>query len=599
MPSTHFLKQSLSLLPFVLLIQSLSNWYHGLYRMLWRYASIPDLTRIIRSSIVGTILITMFIFFYTDKIGFPRSIPILFCMSFIALSAGARLIYRWCRDYNYWFRSGKGVLIIGTDRAGEYLARELIRDPQHRYNPVGFLDYDHKNKGKNIQGIPVLGIANDLHQYVKKLDINMVFIAVPNITSESMKQLIDSCKNANIEFRILPNLRDMIDGKLTIESFRPVSIEDLLGREEISLSWDKIKSDIDGAEILITGGGGSIGSELCRQIATLNPKKLIVIDNSEYNLFELELTFKENFPEINLLLYLCSVTDKEATQEIFSQHQIDIVFHAAAYKHVPILEKQIRSAITNNVFGTRNIADLARAHQIKTFILISTDKSVNPANIMGCSKRIAEVYCQNLDEVTKQTKFVTVRFGNVIASKGSVLPIFESQLKAGGPITVTHPDVTRFFMSIPEAVELILQATSMGEGGEIFVLQMGQSIKIKYLAEQYIRLSGLRPYEDIKIVYTGLRPGEKLYEELFHEGENIIATHHEKILRAQSRHCSFKFMEEQLSYLDKACRLFDETSIVNIIERLVPENCLNNHIKKRPIKNPEQQATATNLEILH
>jgi len=360
-----------------------------------------------------------------------------------------------------------------------------------------------------------------------------VLIAIPSATNAQMQRVVHLCEKAGVDFRTLPKVKDLMSGRVGAQALREVAIEDLLGRDPVSLDWQRIEQAIKGRMVLVSGAGGSIGSELCRQIARLNASALVLVENNEYNLYTIERALKKDHPE--LLIYAClgDVCDEKAIENIFARFTPDIVFHAAAYKHVPMLERQLREAVHKNVIGTRNLALAADRHGCATFVMVSTDKAVNPANIMGSTKRLAEMLCQFLNQ-RSATCFITVRFGNVLGSAGSVVPLFQEQIRGGGPVTVTHPEITRYFMTIPEAAQLILQSTAMGKGGEIFVLDMGEPVKIRYLAEQMICLSGGVPDEDIDIVYTGLRPGEKLYEELFYSREQFHATEHEKIMLASS-----------------------------------------------------------------
>jgi len=374
-------------------------------------------------------------------------------------------------------------------------------------------------------------------------------------------------------------MQDLVAGRVSINTLREVSIEDLLGRDPVKLDRQAISAELSGRHVLISGSGGSIGTELCRQVARLQPEKLILLDNSEFNLFRIELELRQIFPGTEIHAVLGDVADTATVDHLFKTLQPEIVYHAAAYKHVPMLESQARQAIKNNVLGTRTMALAADRHACDAFVLISTDKAVNPANIMGASKRIAEIFCQNLDQHST-TRFITVRFGNVLGSNGSVVPLFKSQIEAGGPVTVTHPEMMRYFMTIPEACQLILQAEAMGKGGEIFVLDMGEPVCITYLAEQMIRLSGNEPGKDIEIIYTGLRPGEKLFEELFHKKERLEGTRHEKILLAQHRKIDWHYLNNVLENMKLACTCYDEDSLLTSIAELVPE--LHHTDKKLP-----------------
>jgi FlaA1/EpsC-like NDP-sugar epimerase len=374
-----------------------------------------------------------------------------------------------------------------------------------------------------------------------------------------------------VPFRTLPKLHDLVTGEVNISELREVQIDDLLGREAVSLDWQGITEGLEGKTILITGGGGSIGSELCRQIAKLKPARLVIFERSEFNLYSIELELRRDYPDLDLQAQLGDICDEVAVAHVFARHHPQYVFHAAAYKHVPMLQKQARESVRNNVLGTRTLALAADNNGCDVFVMISTDKAVNPTNYMGASKRIAEIFCQGLNE-RSATSFITVRFGNVLGSAGSVVPLFRKQIASGGPVTVTHPDVTRYFMTTSEACQLILQASVMGRGGEIYVLDMGEPVKIYYLAEQMIRLSGKKPGEDIEIVCTGLRPGEKLYEELFHPEEQLTDTVHNKILLANSRRINWDFLLAKFAELESASKDYDETHLSKLIMDLVPEH---------------------------
>lgn len=565
-----FLSESLILLTPLLIIQTSCYLLFGLYRGIWRFASLPDLIRIIKAIFVASLVLFVLTALLFRLHNIPRSVFPLYALLSVCILGGGRLCYRWLSSYLHDFSTAKRVLIIGAGTAGEGLIRDLLRDINHAYLPVVLLDDDVKKQGLEIHGVRVIGKINELQEIVDANKIEFIFIAMPTATSANMRQVVELCEKTNLPFRTLPSLSDLANGNVTIGALREVSIEDLLGRESVSLDWQSISKGLCQKIILVTGAGGSIGSELCRQIVKLNPKELIVLDNSEYNLYLLDLEFKNQFPNLYCHAYLVDVTDQVAISRILSRHKPQIIFHAAAYKHVPILEEHIRIAIRNNVLGTWLLAQEAVKHGVEIFTLISSDKAVNPTNVMGASKRAAEIICQNFNTRTS-THFVTVRFGNVLGSTGSVVPLFKKQIAAGGPVTVTHPEISRFFMTIPEATQLILQATVIAKGGEIFVLDMGEPIKINYLAQQMILLAGLKVNEDISIVYTGLRPGEKLYEELFHEQEALLSTEHEKIRLANYRSLDWAILVETITAMIEACERYDETILRALLHRIVPE----------------------------
>jgi FlaA1/EpsC-like NDP-sugar epimerase len=485
---------------------------------------------------------------------------------------GPRLIYRMWKDHSLQVlgtANKNRALILGAGSAGDALIRDMKRGGD--YVPIGLLDDNRTLKGNKIQGIHVYGEIKKLNRYIEQLSPDLLIIAMPSASNQQMQGVVSACESTGLPFRTLPRMNDLVSGKATLKELRDVAIEDLLGRDPVKLDWQSINRELTGKSILVTGGGGSIGSELCRQITALGPNKLIILENSEYNLYRLDLELQKTHPEISVHACLGDVTDAATVEYIFNKYKPAVVFHAAAYKHVPLLENQTREAVSNNIIGTSIVARTADKHNIDTFVLISTDKAVNPTNIMGTSKRVAEIFCQNLNE-RSNTRFITVRFGNVLGSAGSVVPLFKSQIEKGGPVTVTHPEIKRYFMTIPEACQLILQAGAMGKGGEIFVLDMGDPIKITYLAEQMIRLSGKAPGHDIEIVYTGLRPGEKLFEELFHENEELGKTDHDKILLAKYRQVDWLQLEEAINEFDEACKIYDETGMKQLLDILVPEH---------------------------
>ena len=426
------------------------------------------------------------------------------------------------------------------------------------------------NLGAEIHGIRVLGSCRQLPKIVNRLEVDIVLLAIPSARSPQIRRIVEYCEKANVPFRSIPCMQDLIAGRVSINTLREVSIEDLLGRDPVTLDREAIRTELSGRCVLISGGGGSIGTELCRQVAKLAPSKLILLENCEYNLFRIENELRQTFPDIELHPVLGDVADEVAVGHLFKTHKPDITYHAAAYKHVPMLESQVREAIQNNVCGTKIMAQAADRHGCDAFVLISTDKAVNPANIMGASKRIAEIFCQNLNQ-RSETRFITVRFGNVLGSDGSVVPLFKTQIENGGPVTVTHPEMMRYFMTIPEACQLILQAETMGSGSEIYVLDMGEPVSVTYLAEQMIRLSGNEPDKDIEIVYTGLRPGEKLFEELFHEKEQLTGTQHEKIFLAKHRQIEWEQLNKTIGEMETACKHYDEKALLKGIATLVPE----------------------------
>jgi len=567
----EYWQQAVSMLPGVMVIQGGLFWYFGLYRGVWRFASVPDLLRILKAVMVGVAITAAFMFLLNRLQGVPRSVFALDALLLVLLLGGPRFIYRWMKDRHLYSRGAQNVLIVGAGQAGELLVRDLLRGSRHVYRPVGFVDDDRRKHGKEIHGVRVINDCESIPMLVEKLQVQLILLALPSANSRQIQRIVELCESASIPFRILPRMQDLVGGQVGLKDLREVEIDDLLGREVVQLDWPAITMGNRGRTILVTGGGGSIGSELCRQVARLQPRHLILVENSEFNLYTIELELRQRYPGLHLTIALVDITDQAAIDELLTTHRPDVIYHAAAYKHVPMLEHQVRTAARNNVLGTRTLAAAAGRAGCKTFVMISTDKAVNPANVMGMSKRVAEIYCQNLNS-RYDTHYITVRFGNVLGSAGSVIPLFQKQIAAGGPVTVTHPEITRYFMTIPEAAQLILQAGCMGKGGEIFVLDMGEPVKIAYLAEQLIRLSGKKPGEDIEIAYTGLRPGEKLYEELFHESEHLAGTSHAKILLANSRRLDSEYVEGVLDQMAAACERNEPRRIYELLCELVPEH---------------------------
>ncbi|HEY8328184.1 MAG TPA: nucleoside-diphosphate sugar epimerase/dehydratase [Rhodanobacter sp.] len=556
--------------PIVLLVQGLIFRWTGLYKSVWRFASLPDLWNIVRAVVIGSLLIGVSLFLYDRLEGVPRAVLVLYPLLLATLLGGPRLAYRYWKDSRNDLlqnQTAKRVLIVGADRAGEVLSRDLRRD--NRYAVVGFVDDKPSLRGASINGHPVLGRFDQLPEIAREVAVDMLLIALPGASTAEMRRVVSLCDATDLPYRTVPRLEDVVAGRAQFNQIKEVAIEDLLGRDTVELDWTAIRETLSGRRVLITGGGGSIGSELCRQVARLGAQSLTVVEQSEYNLYRISQELRANFPELILDGILANCGDQTAMRKAFADTQPQVVFHAAAYKHVPMLQGQLRAAFRNNVLGTRTVADAAREVGVECFVLISTDKAVNPTSVMGACKRVAEIYCQNLD-AHAETRFMTVRFGNVLDSAGSVVPLFRQQIRAGGPITVTHPEISRYFMTIPEACQLILQTASIGKGGEIFALDMGEPVKIRDLAEQMIRLAGKKPGSEIPIVYTGLRAGEKLFEELFHPLENYSATTHAKIFLAQHREVSWELLQALLHKSAEAADVFDEEELRRCVSSLLP-----------------------------
>ncbi len=565
------LNSAVSYLPLVIVVQTVAFKVFGFYRGVWRFTSMPDLLRMWKSVLSALLIVALVLFLYNRLEGVPRSIIPLYGVLLVLLLSAPRLLYRFWKDGNGPVAgAGKRVLIIGAGQAGEQLVRDLLRAPSAEYRPVIFVDDDKNKRKREIRGISVAGSIRKVPRYIEKYQVGAILIAVPSATDKEMQRIVEICESCGVPFLTLPSVAEILSGKVTQEALREVSIDDLLGRDPVKLAWESIKGSLENKTILVTGGGGSIGSELCRQLVQLSIKQLIIFEKSEFNLYKIEMELKAQYPGLSILPLLGDVVDRSALKRVMGQFRPNLVFHAAAYKHVPLLETQAREAARNNVIGTLNVAQESIEVGVDKFVLISTDKAVNPTNIMGATKRTAEIFCQSF-AVESATQFITVRFGNVLGSAGSVVPLFQEQIKKGGPVTVTHPDMTRYFMTIPEASQLIMEAASVGHGGEIFVLDMGASVKVSYLAEQMIRLSGKTPGQDIKVEYIGLRPGEKLFEELFHDEESLKPSGHDKLFYASARSYKKEDIESLLQALSDACNTFDDDKVKSLLCQLVPE----------------------------
>lgn len=543
----------------------------GLYKGLWRFASLPDLMNIARACLLGALAVALSLFLYNRLDGTPRAVLVTFPLLLAVMLGAPRLAYRYWKDSRLDFghrRPAQRVLVLGAGRAGETLVRDLLRE--NHYRPVGLVDDNAQLRGARVHGVPVLGRLEDLRQLARETAAEMLLIAMPSASNQQMRRIVEMCEESDLPFRTMPRLDDVVAGRSNFNELKEVAIEDLLGRDPVQLDWTAIRTTLAGRRVLVTGGGGSIGSELCRQVARLGVSSLTIIDSCEYNLYRIDQELRREFPDLLLEARIGDCGDPVTCEHVFAQTRPEIVFHAAAYKQVPMLQGQIREAFRNNVLGTRIVAEAADRHGVACFVMISTDKAVNPTSVMGACKRVAEIYCQNLAS-RSNTRFITVRFGNVLDSAGSVVPLFREQIRDGGPVTVTHPEITRYFMTIPEASQLILQAGVLGKGGEIFALDMGEPVQIRYLAEQMIRLAGKQPERDIAIVYTGLRPGEKLFEELFHPLENYQNTTHAKILLAQHRSIAWPLLLSQLKQATAAVQAYDEIQLRQILEALLPE----------------------------
>lgn len=592
---SNFVALLYKILPAVILIKIISFYFFDLYSGMWRYTGIKDILNIIKASIISSFVIISLILFKTRFEGFSRSVFIIDGCFTVLLITGyrvaIRLYYEQLSFDSSWLTSirnllkpfdnsspkGKKILIIGAGDCGEKICKEIINNHRLHQKVAGFIDDDPEKFGKKIHGISVLGTVEQIEKIFLKSKSDEVLIAIPSTSSKQIRKIIEICNNSNIIFKIIPGYSELIDGKVTINTIREVSYSDLLGREIIKLDADKIGGYLKGKIVLVTGAGGSIGSELCRQICRFKPENIILYERAESPLYEIELDIRHNFADIKCIALLADLRDTFQLEKTFAKYKPEVVFHAAAYKHVPMLELQPWKAIENNIQGTCNLIDVSEKHRVKRFVFVSTDKAVRPVNVMGASKRVAEMLIQSRNgNVRFSTLFMIVRFGNVIGSVGSVVPLFKKQIERGGPVTVTHPDVTRYFMTISEACQLILQAGAMGNGDEIFLLDMGIPVKIDNMARDLIRLSGFVPDEDIKIEYVGLRPGEKLYEELIMEGEDVISTSHEKIMVLKGLDHNIKTLNGNIEKLFRLSEEQDHEKIKKALKIIVPEYITSN-----------------------
>ncbi len=558
--------------PVVVMAQGGVAWYFRLYRGLWRFASLRDLGNIVFSAALGALCILLVLFTLTRLDGVPRTVFVLYPIFLIILLGGPRLFYRLLKDRTLNLRrldEGERVLIIGAGTAAETLLRDILR--QGSYSPAGLLDDNTSLMRQRIHGVPVLGAIDDLPALAMTLQIKLILIAIPSATNAQMQRVVELCERTSVPFRTLPRLQGLMTGPADLGAVREVAIDDLLGRSAVALALEGVRRALAGQIVLVTGGGGSIGAELCRQLAGIGVARLVIFERNEHNLYLIDRELGERFPEIARASVLGDVCDDAALRYAFQTYCPTLVFHAAAYKHVPMVEAQIREGVRNNVLGTTAVAAAAVRYGTASLVLISTDKAVRPSSVMGATKRLAEMVCEWQNQRSASTRFVTVRFGNVLGSAGSVVPLFREQIARGGPVTVTHPEVTRYFMTIPEAAQLILQATIQGQGGDILVLDMGTPVNITYLAEQMIRLSGKVPGADIPIIYTGLRPGEKLHEELFHVAENLRSTEHPKLLLAAQRALDGPRLDALCQQLHRACDDYDEARLHALLRDLVPD----------------------------
>ena len=571
-------------IPYIVPFKLLIFLAFGLYRGMWRYTSLVDFLNVLKATSFSSGIIILSILFIYRFEGFSRSVFILdWILSFIFIG-GIRVAIRFLlsereRGLHFLFHSPfsqrkltrpkKRLLIIGAGDAGEKMLREIRDNPRLNYDVVGFLDDDQNKKGMRIHGVPVLGPIPKIHKLAYYDEIDEILIAVPSASAKQMRRIIEACEAIGLKSHTTPGIGELIDGKVSFKTIREVSFEDLLGRDPIDLDMKSIGDYLTDKVVLVSGAGGSIGSELCRQITQFQPKNLILFDKTENSLFHIEMEFRQRFPKVSIAPILGDVKYESFLNKLFSDYRPEVVFHAAAYKHVPIVELNPWEAIYNNIIGTRNIVEASHRFGTKCFINVSTDKAVRPVSVMGATKRVAEIITSCY--TANPTRFVSVRFGNVIGSEGSVVHLFKKQIERFGPVTVTDPEITRYFMTIPESCKLILQAGALGEGGEIFILDMGTPIKIVDMARDLIRRSGFKPDVDIEIKFIGLRPGEKLHEELITEGEGIVRTPYEKIFVLKGNMCDLNWLNQKIEELVRFANAQDASGIKSKLKEIIPE----------------------------
>lgn len=573
----------------------------GLYHSLWQFASIEELWAVVRGVALQTAFMLFSIYIYPGVPGFPRSVIVMTAVMSLLAVGGMRLTWRVIRRLEA-FTDGRGrprkrALIVGAGEAGAMVVKELKSRPEAGLKPVGLVDDDRRKLGMRLHGVTVLGTTEEIPRLVQEHEIEEVVIAIPSAPPATLRQIVGRCQGLNVAIKTIPGVYELLNGRVTVQHIRPIELEDLLGREPVQIDLDQVAGYLRGETVLVTGAGGSIGSELCRQVARFDPALLLLLDHDENGAFETSLSLDLKFPTVRKKIIIADIRDRGKVEQVFATYRPGVVFHAAAHKHVPLMEEHPDEAVKTNVFGTLNLAMSARRHGTKKFVLISTDKAVNPTSVMGMTKRVAEKIVLSMnghgseallgttasgdpfpaaDTVAEfsagrdgsppsgegtaahQTRFVAVRFGNVIGSRGSVVPVFRAQIASGGPVTVTHPDMRRYFMTTPEAVQLVIQAGAIGQGGEIFALDMGEPIRIVDLAENMIRLSGYEPGVDIPIVFTGVRPGEKIAEKLFGDGESVLPTSHPRIWQVGTASgVDYSALWESLLALQ--CMVFDGT----------------------------------------
>ena len=558
------------MLPLVVTIRSLIFVPFGLYSGLWRYTSVWDLRRIVAAVMASSIAIYLVVHFGFGRVEYSRSIFVVDSILLIFSMGGVRMMRRvYCEIGSS--EAKRKVLVYGAGDAGELIVRDMLKRASEGYDPIGFVDDDRAKRGRRIHGVEVLGTGADLPQIVAEREPREILLALPTADAATIRRIVRTVETLKIKITTLPSLGQIMDGRVSIAQIRSLAPEDLLGRDPIGLDRTPVMKFVSGRRVMVTGAGGSIGSELCRQIASFEPDTLVLLDRYENSLFAIENDLRDRGSRIPITPVVADVTDATRIDDVLALHRPELIFHAAAHKHVPLMEQNPCEAIKNNVGGTRILAEAAERHRVDRFILISTDKAVNPTSVMGASKRIAELLVRSRS-VGSSTCYLAVRFGNVLASNGSVVPRFLDQIRNGGPVTVTHPDMRRYFMLIPEAVQLVLQAASGGESGHIYVLEMGEQVKLVDMARNLIRLSGFVPEEEIRITYVGLRPGEKLQEELVGAGETVRMSRVPKVLEVSPRYMvDYATLREQVALLERVASTGDGQAVLQHIKTVVPE----------------------------
>jgi FlaA1/EpsC-like NDP-sugar epimerase len=553
-------------LPIFLLVQALFFQYHALFRGLWRYVAFADLQNILRATLMSMVVLLLIDFLVSPYIGvIPRSIFVLNGLLVITLTGGCRLVVRHLRERYLPEGERRRVMVVGELKDAEPLLREMSSHMDD-YLPVALVEPHSQSRGFRMYDVPIVGGIQHIARMVKKYRVQEIIFAWPDAPADQLNEILEECKRSQVRYRIVPSLSQVLDGQYRMADVRDIELEDLLPRPHIYIDQENINTFISDKVVLVTGGGGSIGSELCRQIAKFTPRALIIFERAENSLYEIEVELKRRFPNLSLHPLVASINDGPGLDLLLQHYRPDLIFHAAAYKHVPLMERCPIEAAYNNILGTRNLVKAAIAAKVGRFVMISTDKAVNPTSVMGVSKRIAEKYVQACNG-HQYTRFITTRFGNVLGSAGSLIPLLKSQLSQGGPLTITHPEIERFFMTISEAVQLVLQAACIGKGGDIFVLNMGTPVKITDLAEKLILLAGKTPGKDIPINFIGLRPGEKLYEELFNDDEEAHSTEHPLIECATGPNETLEKWEVRLNEIQELVRARDRENLLAFYQR--------------------------------